>query len=188
MMIRKMDWCSALKHILARHVAEEAPSAVNNHALDQLIVSAITPGLPPLRPQHGPVPVVSADDAIINRFAPLLVHCPRNIKVLETLAEAYARKRMFDQSLSFYRRALAIAGGKNAAIEAAIEATTLKRFDLELSQLDPKASDQAVQRERIQNQRLDYQWHEMEEASQRDDQQGAVSGTASGEVKTASGC
>jgi cytochrome c-type biogenesis protein CcmH/NrfG len=125
-----------------------------------------------------------ADDAIIKRFELLLVHCPRNTKILETLAEAYARKRMFDQSLSFYRSALEIAGGKNAAIEEAIEATTLKRFDLELSQLDPKASDQAVQRERIQNRRLDYKWHEMEESSQRDDPQGAVPGTASGGVKT----
>ncbi|HXR07604.1 MAG TPA: hypothetical protein VN765_09760 [Candidatus Acidoferrum sp.] len=125
-----------------------------------------------------------ADDAIIKRFELLLVHCPRNTQVLQTLAEAYARKRMFDQSLSFYRSALEIAGGKNAAIEEAIEAATLKRFDLELSQLDPKAPGQALQRERIQNRRLDYQWHEMEEASQGDNPQDAVSGTASGGVKT----
>jgi hypothetical protein len=55
-------------------------------------------------------------------------------------------------------------GGKNAAIEHAIEETTLKKLDLELSQLDPKAPDYAAQRERLQNQRLEYQWHEMEES------------------------
>jgi hypothetical protein len=55
-------------------------------------------------------------------------------------------------------------GGKNAAIEHAIEETTLKKLDLELSQLDPKAPDYAAQRDRLQNQRLEYQWHEMEES------------------------
>jgi hypothetical protein len=121
--------------------------------------------------------LVSAEDVIINRFEALLVHCPRNIKILETLGEAYARKMMFDQSLSFYQKALEIAGGKNAAVEAAITETRLKKFDMELSQLDLKAPDQVVQRERIQNQRLDYQWHEREEPSQKDEDQGAVSGT-----------
>jgi hypothetical protein len=153
-----------LKKIFTRHVAKEAPSAVNDYAPNQLVPSDITPALPPLRPQHEPDTVVSADDAIIDRFGPLLVHCPKNIKVIETLAEAYGRKMMFDQSLSFYQQALAIAGGKNVSIEKAIEETTLKRFDVELNQLDPRASDYAAQRERMQNQRLEYQWHEMEES------------------------
>ena len=170
----------ALKKIFARHVAEEAPSAGNGHAPEQPAAEALATVLPPPRPQVAP----ATADAIIGRFEPLLVHCPNNTKVLKTLAEAYARKNMFDKSLSFYQRALAIAGGKNAAIEEAIEATTLKRFDLELSQIDAKAPDHAAQCERMQNQRLDYQWHEMEESPQRDDHQGAVSGTSSGGVKT----
>ena len=116
--------------------------------------------LPPPHVQNEPAEV----DAIINRFEPLLVHCPKNTKVIETLAEAYARKMLFDQSLSLYRRALEIVGGKNAAIEHAIEETTLKKLDLELNQLDPKAPDYAAQRERLQNKRLEYQWHEMEES------------------------
>jgi hypothetical protein len=173
-----------LKKMFARQVVVETPPATDGHAADQLPASAVTTALPPLRLQHEPVATVLEDDAIIKRFELLLIRCPRNTKVLETLAEAHARKGMFGQSLSFYRRALAIAGGKNAAIEEAIEATTLKRFDRDLSQLDPKAPDQAVQRERIQNQRLDYQWHEMEEPSQRDDHQGTISGTAPGGVKT----
>lgn len=174
----------ALKRIFTRHVAEETPSAMNGHASDQLTASAAATALPPLRPQGKPVAPVSPDDAIIERFEPLLVHCPRNTKVLEMLAEAYARKRMFDQSLSFYQRALAIAGGNNAAIEKAIEETTLKRFDLELSQIDQKAPDHAAQSERMENQRLEYQWHTMEESSQKECHRAAVSGTSSGGVKT----
>jgi hypothetical protein len=168
----------ALKKIFARHVAKEAPSALNGHAPGQPTASAITLAPPPPQRRPEPVTAVLVDDAIINRFEPLLVHCPRNIKILETLAEAYARKGMFDQSLSFYRRALEIVGGKNASIEKAMAETTLKKFDAELSQLDPNAPDYAAQRERIQNQRLEYQWHEMEESPQKDGHQGAVSGAS----------
>jgi hypothetical protein len=70
---------------------------------------------------------------------------------------------MFDQSLSLYQRALQVAGGKNAPIERAMAETTLKKLDYELSQLDPKSPDFTDQSERLQNQRLEYQWHEMEE-------------------------
>jgi hypothetical protein len=140
-------------------VVQEDPPPVNGHVPDRPAGSALSPAL-----RRQPVPAVAADDAIINRFEALLVHGPKNIKFLTTLAEAYARKRMFDQSLSFYQQALTIAGGKNAGIEEAIAETTLKKFDLELSRVDAQAPEAAALRERIQNQRLEYQWHEMEEA------------------------
>jgi hypothetical protein len=148
----------ALKNIFARQAAKKASPVVNGHAPGQPAASALSTELPPPQPQPEPEPA----EEVISRFEPLLVHCPRNIKVIETLAEAYARNMMFDQSLSLYRRALEIAGGKNVAIEAAIAQLTLKKLDLELSQLDPQAPDYAAQCERIQNQRLDFQWHEME--------------------------
>ena len=53
----------------------------------------------PLRSTHrtsaAPEPI--SMDVVISRFEPLLVHAPRNIKVIKTLAEAYARKMMFDR-------------------------------------------------------------------------------------------
>jgi predicted Zn-dependent protease len=149
----------SLKSIFARRVADEAPSVVNGHAPAQFTASAHAPILPPLQTALE----AGTPEAIIKRFEPLLVHGPKNIKVLETLAQAYARKTMFDKALSLYQRALEIMGGKNPVIEEAIAETTLKKLDLELSQVDPKAPDQADQRERIQNRRLDFQWHEMEE-------------------------
>jgi hypothetical protein len=103
-----------------------------------------------------------SDDALINRFEPLLEHGPRNIKILTIMAEAYARKLMFDKALSYYQRALEIGGAKRADIEQASAETMLKKIDFELSQLDPKSPDFAVQRERIQNQRQESQWQEME--------------------------
>ena len=105
------------------------------------------------------------DDAIIARFEPLTVHCPRNGQVFKTLAEAYTRKSMFDKALASYDRALEIAGGKNSAIEKAIAETTLKRFNWELSKLDPKTTEYAALNERIQKWRLEYQWRTMEKAN-----------------------
>ena len=150
----------APKNIFAPHIAKEASSAVKGHAPDRPISADLPMVFPPSRPQLDP----ATADAIIKRFQPLLLHCPRNIKILETLAEAYARNGMFDKALSFYQHALEIAGGKNPTIEEAIEENTLKKLDLELSQLDPKASNHAAERERLQNQRLEYQWHMMEES------------------------
>ncbi len=146
------------------HVAEEAPPAVNGHAPAPSAAAALTWAPPPFRAYQEPLaPAPPADDdGIIRRFEALLVHGPKNIKIHKTLAEAYARKMMFDKSLSFYQSALKIAGGKNAAIEKAIEETTLKKIDRELSQLDPKAPDYAAQRERIENQRLNCRWQAME--------------------------
>ena len=153
----------ALKKISAQPVAENAPLAEDTHAPEMASASTPTPALPTFPPPDGSVTAISADDATINRFEPLLAHCPRNIKIHKMLAEAYARKMMFDKSLDLYQRALAIAGDHDAGLKKAIAETHLKKFDQELSRLDPKAPEAAARREQIQNQRLECQWHEMAE-------------------------
>ena len=178
----------ALKKLFARHVAEETPTTPNSRAPGQPAASVVATMFPPLLPQFEPVAAaLEDDDTIIKRTELLLVHCPRNTKVLETLAQAYSRKKMFDESLSFYQRALQIAGGKNAALEHAIEETTLNKFDLKLSQIDAKAPDHAAQSERMQNQRLEYQWQTMEESPQKESHQSDVPGAPSPGDKTSSG-
>ena len=127
-MIKENGIVRSLKHMFGWHVAEGSTSGPNGHVPDHPTDSVLAAALLPPHVQNEQAEV----DAIISRFEPLLVHCPKNIKVIETLAEAYARKMMFNQSLSLYRRALEIVGGKNAAIEHAIEETTLKKLDLEL--------------------------------------------------------
>jgi pentatricopeptide repeat protein len=129
----------ALQNVAARHVAQQTHAVVAE-----------------------PVPAVLADD-VISRFEPLLVRCPRNAKVITTLAEAYARKGMFDKALSLYQHALQIEKGKNPDIKRAVAETAQKKYDSELSQLDPKSPDYAARREQIENRRLEFQWHEMEE-------------------------
>jgi hypothetical protein len=105
-----------------------------------------------------------SDDSTVERLEPLLEHCPRNIRLLTKLAEAYARKMIFDRSLSLYQRALEVGGTKREDIEMSYAETMLKKLDWEFSQLDPNSPDFEVQRERIQTRRRDYQGHEIESA------------------------
>jgi tetratricopeptide (TPR) repeat protein len=147
----------ALRKLPARFVEEQSLPPANNPLTDAS--SGTT--LPPPR-QNKPALAAGADDTIINRFEPLLEHGPRNTKILKTLAGAYARKMLFDKSLSYYRRALSIEGGEDEAIKKAITETTLNKIDAELALLDQKAPDYAERREKIENHRLEYQWQEME--------------------------
>jgi tetratricopeptide (TPR) repeat protein len=84
--------------------------------------------IPPPRPVLKQIEPALTDDATINRLERLVVHCPKNTNVIIKLAEAYAQKLMFDKSLSLYQRASEITGGKNPAIETAIEETTRKKI------------------------------------------------------------
>jgi tetratricopeptide (TPR) repeat protein len=151
----------ALKNISPSNLAPEVPASPVNPAQEALPTpSSQAATLLPSRPKNPQAPV-STDDAIIKRFEPLLVHCEKNTTILKKLAEAYARKMMFDKALLLYQRALIIAGGKNAAIEAAMAEIALKRLDQRVTLLDPKAPDYAAQREQLQNRRLEYQWKTM---------------------------
>jgi predicted Zn-dependent protease len=84
--------------------------------------------IPPPRPELKQIETASTDDATINRLERLVDHCPKNTNVIIKLAEAYARKMMFDQSMTLYQRASEITGGKNAAIEKAIAEMTRKKI------------------------------------------------------------
>ena len=79
---------------------------------------------------------------------------------LKALAEAYARKTMFDKAIECHQRALKIVG-KTAAITQAIAELTERQFDFELNQLDSSAPDYSERREQIENRRLEFEWREM---------------------------
>jgi hypothetical protein len=142
--------------------ARGSPLSLNGHSSQKPTVSAFAPALFLFPPQNEPATAALTDDAIIQRFEALLVHGPRNIKFLKTLGDAYARKMMFDKSLSLYQRALEIAGGRNAAIESAIDETALRKLDLELNQMDPQSPEHAAQCK--EDQRLELQLHAKEQA------------------------
>jgi len=150
----------AVNNISAAHVPQQTPPLEISAGATKGSVPAHDWAIP--QPQRETLATISADDASIKRLEPLIVHCPRNTKVLTTLAEAYARKMMFDKAMSFYKHALEIEGGKNAVIEKAIAETTLKKLDMELSRIESRGTAAASERERIQNERLVCEWHMME--------------------------
>jgi len=96
-------------------------------------------------------------EAIISQYEPLLAHCPKNIRILKTLAEAYASQQLFDKALACYKRVQAIHGGESADIKSAITQTTMARFDAAISRLDSGAPDYEAQRSRLENERREFE-------------------------------
>lgn len=127
------------------------------HAFVPAPLPAETP--PPAAVVSGPAKLT--DDEIIQRYEALVLHCPRNTKVLETLAAAWRRKKMFDKSLIYYRRALKLAGGGNPAIRKEIAQTQLEQIDAALNKLDVRAPDYEAKREQLRNRRLECEWNSM---------------------------
>lgn len=116
----------------------------------------------PVQGREEPAAAPLVDDEIIKRFEPMIAHCSRNTKVLTSLAQAYARKNRFDDSLSAYERVLAITGGKNPSIEQAIADVMLKKLNKELSRIPPSNPEYEAMRERIDNWRLESNWRRMQ--------------------------
>jgi tetratricopeptide (TPR) repeat protein len=106
---------------------------------------------------HSP-PNLAEDDTLIKRYEMLVIHCPNNTAVLTTLADAYVRRERYDTALVCYQRALKHAGVNAPALKQAIVETNLKKFETALHQLDLAAPDYAAKRERLQNERLAYEW------------------------------
>lgn len=165
---------SAAASIYGRMLKDNPADGVVLRALNKLPKHQVAPLLEPAHNGHAAAGIVPEfqsrinqasameNEAIISRFEALLVHSPRNIRALETLGAAYARKKMFDKALECYQRALRIAGNNNLAIRQAISETTLQKFDAALGKLDSKARDYADKREQLQNKRLEFERNTMD--------------------------
>jgi tetratricopeptide (TPR) repeat protein len=96
-------------------------------------------------------------DRLIQEYEDRLKTEPRNLKVLRNVAELYAQKKDFDHSLEFYERLRVIDGGADSSLERAIGETHLKRFDHQLSLLDPNVPDYPQQLAQLQAQKQEFQ-------------------------------
>jgi len=74
---------------------------------------------------------------------------PNNLKLLRSLAELYTEKKEFDRALRYYQQIKASDLGHDPSLDRAIAETTRRRFDHELSLLDPQAPDYAERAARI---------------------------------------
>jgi tetratricopeptide (TPR) repeat protein len=103
---------------------------------------------------------VKSEDAAANLIAEYETRRktePNNLKLLRNLAELYTQKKEFDKALGYYEEIRTSESGNDPSLDRAIAETTLRKFDHQLSQLDPAAPELAEQRKAIQAERDSYQ-------------------------------
>ena len=91
---------------------------------------------------------------------------PKNVKTLRDLAELYTQKQQFDRALGYYERIKSTEGGgaADASLDAGMAQTMSRKFDFEISQLDPATPDYAEKSAKLQ---ADKQAYQLEECRKR---------------------
>jgi tetratricopeptide (TPR) repeat protein len=92
---------------------------------------------------------------------------PKNLKLLRDLAELYTQKKDFDKALGYYERVKASESGGDPALDRGIADTTMRKFDFQLTQLDPNAVDYAEQVAKVQADKQAYQLAEVQRRAER---------------------
>jgi len=92
---------------------------------------------------------------------------PGNLKIVRSLAELYTQKAQYDRALEYYQRIQSSDLGGDATIDRAVADVTVRRFEQQLSQLDPAAPDFAEQTARIQAAKDDYKLAECQKRAEK---------------------
>ena len=104
--------------------------------------------------------VVKSEDVaerLIGEYEERLQNEPDNLKLLRSLAELYTQKNKFDEALELYQRIKGSEMGGDATLDLAMANTVVRRFDNQLSQLNPFAPDQAEQVASLTAEKLAFQ-------------------------------
>lgn len=112
---------------------------------------------------------IKSDDVaqrLLEEYEARLPNEPKNLRLIRSMAELCAEKKLFDRALEYYQRIIAIEGATDPSLEAAIEKTTLKKFEHGLESLDPADPGQAEEIARI---REEMQRYELTECKKRAD-------------------
>jgi tetratricopeptide (TPR) repeat protein len=89
-------------------------------------------------------------ERLIREYETRLQAEPQNIRLLRSLAELYTQKHDYDRALACYERIKATEAGQDPSLDRAIADTIVRKFDHQLSQLDPAAPDYAERAREIE--------------------------------------
>ena len=92
---------------------------------------------------------------------------PKNLKLMQDLAELYTQKQQFDKALGYYERIKALNTGADASLDRGIAETTVRRFEHDIAQLDPNAPDQPEKLEKLKAEQKAYQLQECQKRAER---------------------
>jgi tetratricopeptide (TPR) repeat protein len=87
---------------------------------------------------------------LISEYQARLEREPKNLKVIRDIAELYTQIKDFDRALEYYNRIVNEEGLNDPSLEKAIADTNIRKFDYQISQLDPNAPDHADQVAKMQ--------------------------------------
>ncbi|HSU53265.1 MAG TPA: tetratricopeptide repeat protein [Candidatus Dormibacteraeota bacterium] len=121
-----------------------------------------------LEQQNRQVKSEDTAERLIKEYEERLKADPNNLKLLRDLAELYTQKQKFDVALSYYERIKASdTGAGDASLDKGIADTMRRKFDYQISQIDPTAPDHADQLAKIQAEKQAYSLAECQKRVER---------------------
>jgi len=120
-----------------------------------------------LEQQNRQVKTEDVAERLINEYETRLKTEPKNLKLLRSLAELYTQKKQFDRALGYYGQIKASEVGADASLDRSIAETMGRKFDHEVSLLDPSAPDHAEKVAKLQAEKLAYQMAECQKRAER---------------------
>ena len=104
---------------------------------------------------------------LIGEYETRLQTEPKNLRLIRSLAELYTQKSQFDRALDYYAQLKTSEGGNDSSIDHAIAKTVARKYEHEISQLDPAAPDHAEQAAKLQAEKIAYQIAECQKRVER---------------------
>ncbi len=106
-------------------------------------------------------------ERLIAEYESRLPNEPQNYKLMRSLAELYTQKNKHDAALELYQRIKTGDMGSDATLDRAIAETTVRKFDFQISQVNPFATDQAEQKTAIEAEKAAFQLAETQQRMEK---------------------
>jgi tetratricopeptide (TPR) repeat protein len=120
-----------------------------------------------LEQQNRQVKTEDVAERLINEYEARLKTEPKNLKLLRSLAELYTQKKQFDRAISYYDQIKSSEVGGDASLDKSISDTMVRKFEHEVSLLDPSAPDYADKAAKLQAEKQAYQLAECQKRAER---------------------
>lgn len=117
-----------------------------------------------LEQQNKQVKTENVADRLLKEYEERLPKEPNNLKLLRSIADLYTEKKQFDKAIEYYQRIRDSEGGADPSLDKAMTETVKRKFDFEISHLDPASPDYAQQAAKLQ---ADKQAFELTECQKR---------------------
>jgi tetratricopeptide (TPR) repeat protein len=92
---------------------------------------------------------------------------PSNLKLVRQLAELYTQKKQFDRAIGYYQQIKSSDVGNDASLDRAVADTLIRKYEHQISELDPNAPDYADKVAVLQAEKQAFQLNECQKRVER---------------------